>query len=479
MNFKLRKLKIAAVIMCSVIAAGTITYTPNSNYSVVTAKTISDLEDEMAANDAEIAALEGEIANLDDDIANAEYEQSLIQQKIDKQTENLSIIETKIDGIEAQIGETEDKIDKLEEDIDQKEKDINVGLEHFKERLLAMYVSGNDSLASALVGATDFYDMLSKMELISQVAKYDNELVTSLQTQLEQYEEAKILLDTTKQELKDDLAEQQAYKQEFADAIVALNEDYKNSQEYADNLEAEKAAMQGDIDKYEKDSAAKQDEIDKINDIIMQQQAADEKKREEAEKKKQEQAAAAEEDDADDYYQDSDDDYSDSDDDYTDDDDSGPSGYYEPESSSGDGSFSGSLTWPVPGHYVISSPFGPRWGSFHQGVDISDGNTMGAAVVAADGGTVTYVATGCTHNYGKDYGCGCNGNYGNYILVDHGNGNVTWYAHCSDVYVSVGQYVSRGETIGTVGSTGWSTGAHLHFEIRVNGSAVDPEGYLY
>lgn len=453
MNFKIGKLKITSVFICSLLTAGTITYANNYEYTSVTAKTISDLQDEMDANDKEIENLEGEINDINKDLENAEYEQSLIQQKIDKQTENLSIIETKISSIEAQISDTETKISDLEKDIEQKEKDIDVGLEHFKERLLAMYVSGNDSLASALVGSTDFFDMLSKVELISQVSKYDNDLVTSLQTQLEQYEESKILLDSTKQDLNDSLTEQQSYQAEFKDAIKELNDDYKASQDYQDQLNAEKNAKQSDIDQYEKDSAAKQSEIDKINEIARQQA----------------EAAVEEDDDDDNYYSSDDDSYGDN--------NTSQSG--TTDTSTGSGDFNGSLTWPVPGHYVISSGYEYRWGSFHQGIDISDGNTMGASIVAADSGTVSYVATGCTHNYGKDGSCGCNGGYGNYVLIDHGNGVSTWYAHCSEIYVSPGQSVSRGETIGSVGSTGWSTGAHLHFEVRINGTAVNPTDYLY
>ena len=85
-------------------------------------------------------------------------------------------------------------------------------MELFKDRLRAMYVSGNDSLASALVGATDFYDMLSKIELISQVAKHDDELIDSLMTQLQQFEEAQAQLDIEKTELDADLKEQEANK---------------------------------------------------------------------------------------------------------------------------------------------------------------------------------------------------------------------------------------------------------------------------
>ncbi|MGN0613753.1 MAG: murein hydrolase activator EnvC family protein [Porcipelethomonas sp.] len=469
MNFKIRKLKIAAVAMCAVVAAAGFAYVDNHGYTTVMAKTISDLEDEKAANEAEIDKLQDEMDSIDDNIANKKYEQTVLQEKIDLQTENLNIINAKIDDIKIKISETEKKIGQLEVDIDNKKEDIDIGLEQFKDRLFAMYVSGNDSLASALVGATDFYDMLSKMEFISQVSKHDNELVNSLKTQLEQYEEAKIQLATEKENLDNDLADEKACKEEFNSIIAELNADYQKSQEYIDEQESMKSSMQADIDQYEKDNAAKDAEIEKINKIAEQQAKAAAKQATTQSSSNSSSSSSSSSSNS-----------------------SSNNSYYEEEesssggtvtesisSSSGSGSYSGSLSWPVPGHYVISSGYGQRWGSLHAGVDISDGSTMGASIAAAESGTVVMVATGCSHNYGKDSSCGCNGGYGNYFMIDHGNGVTTFYAHCSDVYVSVGQQVSRGEIVATAGSTGWSTGAHLHFEVRINGSTVDPAGYLY
>lgn len=462
MNLKIKKLKIAAVLLCAFVAAGSITYVNNHDHITVEAKTISDLEDEKAANEAEIKRLQEEMDSIDGDISQAEQDQKLLQEKIDLQNENIEIVNTKINDINTKIAEKEEKIDQLEIDIEKKQIDIDTGLEEFKSRLRAMYVSGNDSLASALVGATDFYDMLSKMELISQVSKHDNELVNSLMTQLEQFEEAQTQLDIEKTELDADLAEQEEYKKELNAAIIELNNDYQESQDYIDRQQAELASRQADIDQYEADNDAMDAEIAEINEIAKQQAEA---------------AAAAAQQNS--YEEDDDDDYSD---DSSDDSATGggdTSGNGEIAGSSGSGSFSGALTWPVPGFYGISSGYGYRWGSLHAGIDIAGGGIHGASIVSAGSGTVTLVKTGCTHDYGKDSSCGCNGGYGNYVMVDHGNGISTLYGHCSSVYVSVGQSVSAGETIASVGSTGWSTGNHCHFEVRVNGSTVDPTGYLY
>ena len=116
--------------------------------------------------------------------------------------------------------------------------------------------------------------------------------------------------------------------------------------------------------------------------------------------------------------------------------------------------------WPV--NAPITSPFGWRWGRMHEGIDL--GAAYGTPIAAAASGVVIYA--------------GWEGGYGNLVVIDHGGGLATAYGHQSRIAVSVGQSVSQGETIGYVGSTGHSTGPHLHFEVRVNGQAVDPLGYL-
>jgi murein DD-endopeptidase MepM/ murein hydrolase activator NlpD len=126
----------------------------------------------------------------------------------------------------------------------------------------------------------------------------------------------------------------------------------------------------------------------------------------------------------------------------------------------GGGALSASgFIWPVSG--PITSGFGWRWGRIHEGIDI--GAACGTPIRAAASGTVVYA--------------GWMDGYGNIIVIDHGGGMATAYAHQSALYVGGGS-VSQGQTIGAVGSTGHSTGCHLHFEVRVNGTPVDPLGYL-
>ena len=149
---------------------------------------------------------------------------------------------------------------------------------------------------------------------------------------------------------------------------------------------------------------------------------------------------------------------------------SGGSGGNSGGGSSGGGSATSlsNLQWPVPSCTLITSRFGyrvaPTTGAstYHGGLDIGAG--MGASIVAAGAGDVIYA--------------GANGGYGNCVMIDHGTGVVTVYAHMSSIGVSYGQYVTAGQYVGAVGSTGVSTGPHCHFEIRINGAQTDPAAYF-
>ena len=129
---------------------------------------------------------------------------------------------------------------------------------------------------------------------------------------------------------------------------------------------------------------------------------------------------------------------------------------------------SGTFMWPLPSSHYISSPFGYRIHpisgkkKLHAGTDI--GGTQGAPILAADSGTVVLAAY--------------NGGYGNCVSISHGGGNSTLYGHMSAIAVSAGQAVNKGDVIGYVGSTGYSTGPHLHFEVKIGGQLCDPMSFF-
>lgn len=130
----------------------------------------------------------------------------------------------------------------------------------------------------------------------------------------------------------------------------------------------------------------------------------------------------------------------------------------------------GEMGHPNPALSQLTSSYGSRFGGsdFHTGVDFSGPGCYGAPVYASNTGEVAKVVTADTPGYG----------YGKYVIIDHGGGRTTLYAHNSAVLVSEGQTVVKGQQIAQVGSTGWATGPHCHFEIRINGKAVDPLPFL-
>ena len=130
----------------------------------------------------------------------------------------------------------------------------------------------------------------------------------------------------------------------------------------------------------------------------------------------------------------------------------------------------GEMRWPIPNYSTISSGYGWRFNGtdFHTGIDITGSGVYGSTIVAANSGTVVKANT--TYTPGRGYGI--------YLIIDHGGGMSTLYGHCSALLVSEGETVSRGQAIAQVGSTGWSTGPHLHFEVRVNGEHTNPLPYL-
>lgn len=143
----------------------------------------------------------------------------------------------------------------------------------------------------------------------------------------------------------------------------------------------------------------------------------------------------------------------------------------------------GDFLWPVPGHFGISAGFQSNDAVHrgrHNGIDIAGGGISGKPIIAISDGVVVQSNNSCSHNYKKSGSCGCGGGYGNYVTINHGTKDgktyVVTYGHMSRIAVSGGT-VKKGQTIGYVGSTGWSTGYHLHFGIAVNGAWVNPMRY--
>ncbi len=488
----MEKYKIIIPVLC--LALVTSLYTVDISASKQTdyssaedsiADTIDNLESEKSNNSDKIAELQQEIENAqkileqskDDEQAKLNY-QNALEEKMNLQQENILYIEKQISALESNIQTHQQNISVLESEIQQKQQEVDDGIEDFKSRLRAMYISGNASYASILTGSTSFYDLLSRIELINRISKRDDEIINSLQQQLVSLNEDKLTLETENQTLNEQIEESAKIKAEYTATLESLSEDYQNTQSEIERIaleqqeiELQQSEKSEQVRIMEEEQKAIEDEIIKAQaeiKRIQEEKAAEEerirqeeekKKKEEEEKKKQEEEKKKQEETV-----------------VT----TAPSAssWSTDTSSSYTG---GTMTWPVPGHYIITDYYGTRtWdgSGFHYGLDIGGGNIGGSSIVAAESGTVILAINYCTHNYAKYSSCGCGGGFGNYVVIDHGGTYATLYGHCESINVSVGDYVTKGQTIGKVGTTGYSTGYHLHFEVRENGQRINPLDFL-
>ena len=268
-------MKIIALIICVVITTGIATYNRGNDYQASASKSINELDKQKSENNSAIKDLEATIAALEGNKGEQEAYQEQLAEKIRLQNENIEILMNQIDDINLQIEGKQAEITNLETEIGIQEAEIAEGLEKFKLRIRAMYISGNDSLASALVGATDFYDMLTKVELMSRVAKYDDELVEGLVTELNEYNQNIEVLNSQKAELEVSMTELTVKKDEVQVALDALNADSQKTQTEIDRLKMEQEVALRNMAEIEAENATIQAEQDAIlAEIARQQEAA-------------------------------------------------------------------------------------------------------------------------------------------------------------------------------------------------------------
>ena len=414
---------------------------PYKNVMETSASKISEAKEKVEEYQAQQDEYDKQIKDTEDDIAKEEENQKAIkkqmntvQKTIQSLDEYISELQANIDALNSQIAETQ----KL---VDAKKAEIESGINDFKKRLRAMYIAGNDSYTSIILGADDFYDVLMKVELVKRVADHDNKIIDKLVAVKNEYEAAKKKLEGQKSQVETEKATYDKQKEEKKQQRAKLKELYSKSAEAKENLEKEKAIFEKKKSEIAKEQEQAEATWAKLVEEARQRAAAEEAAR-----------RAAGQNDT-------------------------PSGNTA-RTNGGSSTVTGNFMWPVPGYYNITYGVGWRWGAYHAGIDISSNGIRGAQIVASDAGTVVQAENSCPHDYGKNGSCGCGGGYGRYCIVDHGNGYMTLYGHMENCIVSVGQKVNQGQTLGYVGSTGFSTGAHCHFEVRLNGAAQDPENYV-
>ena len=357
-----------------------------------------------------------------------------IQSEVEKLDKQLNEISGKVKELESQLSKKRQEIANTESALNKAKEQEKKQYRNMKKRIQFMYENGQTSYVEMLLSADSFTDFLNAVEYITQISQYDRKM-------LKEYQNMQVTIADTQKTLETDYASLQSLQakvQEEKQAVAALESAKKGElNDVADDLtDAQTVAK------------AYEAEIQAQNEVIAQIQAA--QKRAAEQQAAQQQAQAAEENqgatDAAGENQNT----------------------AQNTTPSGNGQSTGSMMWPCPSSKRVTSDYGPRTSptngasSNHKGLDI--GAAYGADIVAADGGTVlvaTYSSSG-----------------GNYVIIDHGGGLCTVYMHASSLTVSAGQTVSKGQVIAKVGSTGISTGNHLHFGVTLNGVYVSPGGYV-
>ena len=353
-----------------------------------------------------------------------------IQEAVRELDDRLTVISGNIDALEVQTRQKNKELLDTQNQLAAARADKSEQYESMKVRIRYMYQNSGISYLEALLESGSFAKMLKQVDYMSTMMQYDR-------AKLEEYQQTQALIQNAEETIRKDKADLEALQAQLEEEQQAVNL-------LMQEKETQLSGVRQGISEAEQNAQQYQQEIEAENQLIQEmlaaeaaaKKAAEEKKRQEEQQKQQESqknnASSGSNVDTNDVYE------------------------------------GGVFTWPCPSSRKITSGFGyrdkPTAGatSYHQGYDI--GASAGAAIVAAADGVVTST--------------GYSSVLGNYVILSHGGGLFTIYEHCSAVLVSQGQSVSRGSTIAKVGSTGVSTGPHLHFGVQLNGKYVDPGNYL-
>lgn len=400
MHFRKTAAAVTALCICASLCL------PQAGADVY-ADSLSSLQSKQEQIEKDLDAINDELASLKNDIAKAQQYQDTLSQQIELNNQKLTVLDNTITQLNTDMEESRENLAKVEENITAKEGEIEETTDQYKERMRAIYMAGDTSTLEMLFSADSFSDLLTNIEMMRAISEHDTALLESLKVQQTDLQNQKSQAERIQADIADQQQQADAQKAEMEQTNKELQAAYAESEDAMQDIEAEKAM-------FEQNAAAKQKEADQIEAEISAEI-----------KRLQEQ---------------------------------------NQQNGGGATSFTGTFARPTNSGYYISSGYGPRWGSFHSGIDITAGGCYGANIYASAAGTVI------TASY--------HWSYGNYVVIDHGGGYSTLYAHCSALNVSVGQKVSQGQVIAKIGSTGQSTGPHLHFEVRINGTRQNPSNYV-
>lgn len=373
----------------------------------------------------EKAALEKELADAQKLINGLKDSKDDIKEKVRQLDGQLTTISERIIGLEQELSQMGEQIEDTKQELADVQADADRQYERMKQRIKYMYENGSSmTMFEALLTSGSIADFINQAEYINQITQYDRAMLTKYQETKQQVEDSRQLLESGYDQLADLKAQVQA-EQDAVQKLLAAKE-------------SELSDVEGDLSSAQADADAVAAEIQAQKDIIAQIQAQEAKR--EAARKAAEEAAKNQT-------------------------SAGEVTPPVPEEPSYNG---GAFMWPCPSSTRVTSDYGTRLSptagasSNHKGLDI--GAAFGSAIVAAADGTVAYA--------------GYNSGMGNYVMLSHGDGLYTVYGHCSALLVSTGDTVGAGQTIAQVGSTGISTGNHLHFGVSKDGAYVSPWNYL-
>ncbi len=398
--------------------------------------------------------LKNQRTNVEDILSKLESEKEDSEKYLADLDAKVSEIAEKIYKLQIEIDTKNEEIDATQKQIEKAEVDIAEQYEAMKLRIQYMYENGNANYVSMILDSQSIGDFLNRAEYISEITSYDRNMLDEMQAKKNEIEAAKASLDRQLADLETLQTEAEAERAATETLMAAKNAEIES-------VNASISEAQNQIKNLDEDIEAQQELISEMESIEARRKAeeASRKAAEEASRKAAEEASrkAAEE-----------------------------ASRKATENSGKDNqtqqptkvpqdntqkpsSNSGKFLWPLSGRSYISSyfgmrnnPFGGSSTEFHNGIDIPA--PTGTPIIAVSGGQVawSYLSSSA----------------GNWIGIDHGNGTYSVYMHMSSRLVKEGDYVTAGQTIGLVGSTGRSSGPHLHLSIRVDGGYVNPLNYV-
>lgn len=370
-----------------------------------------------------------QLNQIEKELYEKEKELSSVENQLNNTQQELEIVKDELQEAEEELALTQDKLESLKKELQQAIDQAKEQEELNAARLRAMYMNSTTSYLELLLESKSLNDLLNRVDMIVQMVAYDHQVFDSMQMYRDEVEQRKLDCEDQEQkiqEYKHGIEEKKAELEKKEQQIQASREQISRQKQEIQSAQNEKEALMNQLSEEE---ARIQKELDQME----KESKALEKLIQELTRKAQEAKKGS--------------------------------------NRGGSGNSSG-MMWPVPGFTHISSGYGMRFhpilkrNKMHSGIDISGNgrNIRNKPAVAANDGVVILA-----EYYGS---------YGNCVIIDHGGGISTLYAHGESIPVYVGQSVKKGDTVLRIGSTGRSTGPHLHFEVRVGGKTDNPLNYV-